>query len=97
MVRPTTSTQELIERVQALHREIAARQRELLDLLSQLEVREAWVDDGAHDMTQWTSMQLDVSRWKADRWLQAGRASPGRRPRHTRSSTATWASTRWSS
>ncbi len=77
MVRPTTSTQELIERVQALHREIAARQRELLDLLSQLEEREAWVDDGAHDMTQWTSMQLDVSRWKADRWLDAGRALPG--------------------
>ena len=24
---------------------------------------------GARDMVQWTSMQLDVSRWKAERWV----------------------------
>lgn len=68
------STQALIERVHELHREIAARQRALLETLTKLEEREAWVDDGAHDMAHWTAMQLDVSRWKADRWLGAGRA-----------------------
>jgi hypothetical protein len=71
---PADDTGTLIERVRTLHREIAARQRELLGLLAQLEQHEAWVDDGARDMAQWTSMQLDVSRWKADRWLGAGRA-----------------------
>lgn len=67
-------TKLLIERVQVLHREIAERQRELLETLALLEKREAWIDDGANDMAQWTAMNLDVSRWKAERWLGAGRA-----------------------
>jgi hypothetical protein len=67
-------TQLLITRIHTLHREIAARQREMLETLVQLETREAWIDNGAHDMTHWTAMQLDVSRWKAERWLGAGRA-----------------------
>ena len=71
-----TDTQDLIGRVQTLHREIAERQCELLEVLAQLETRQAWVEDGAHDMAQWTSMALDVSRWKADRLLGAGRALP---------------------
>ncbi|HJR98081.1 MAG TPA: DUF222 domain-containing protein [Actinomycetota bacterium] len=69
-----TRTEALIERVDRLHREIAARQRDLLETLARLESREAWVDDGARDMAQWTSINLDVSRWKAERWLGAGRA-----------------------
>jgi uncharacterized protein DUF222/HNH endonuclease len=73
-VEPSRSTETLIARVHTLRREIAERQRELLGLLADLERREAWADDGAHDMTQWTAMQLDVSRWKADRWVQAGKA-----------------------
>src|SRR4029079_7611088 len=71
-----TDTQDLIGRVQTLHREIAERQRELLEVLTQLETRQAWVEDDAHDMAQWTSMALDVSRWKADRMLGAARALP---------------------
>jgi hypothetical protein len=70
----TASTQALIQRVHTLHEEIAARQRDLLDTLAELEKREAWVEDGAYDMTHWTSLQLDISRWKAERWLGAGRA-----------------------
>jgi Domain of unknown function (DUF222)/HNH endonuclease len=74
-VAPTPrSTRTLIDRVHTLHREIAERQRELLATLAELETREAWLDDGAHDMAHWTAMQLDVSRWKADRWVAAGRA-----------------------
>jgi Domain of unknown function (DUF222)/HNH endonuclease len=64
----------LTDRVRSLHREIAARQRALLETLAQLEERRAWAEDGAYDMTHWTAMQLDVSRWKAERWLAAGRA-----------------------
>ncbi len=67
-------TELLTERVRALHREIAERQRELLETLALLEKCEAWIDDGANDMAQWTAMNLDVSRWKAERWLHAGRA-----------------------
>ena len=68
------STQALTERLHTLHREIAARQRELLGTLAELDVRGEWMDDGAHDMAHWTAMQLGVSRWKADRWVAAGRA-----------------------
>ena len=57
-----------------LHREIAQRQHALLGALAELERCEAWLDDGAPDMTQWTAMQLGISRWKADRWVAAGRA-----------------------
>jgi len=69
-------TDELVTRVHRLDRLIAKLQRRLLDTLSQLEAREAWLEDGAHDMTHWTAMQLGVSYWKADRWVAAGRALP---------------------
>jgi hypothetical protein len=69
--RPTDTLIALINR---LHVEIAQRQRALLDALAELERHEAWLEDGAPDMAQWTAMQLGVSRWKADRWVQAGRA-----------------------
>jgi hypothetical protein len=42
--------------------------------LTQLEEAEVWIEDGAHDMAHWTTMQLGISRWKAERWLSAGRA-----------------------
>ena len=44
----------------------------MLDCLAELETHEAWLDDGAHDMPHWVSMQLGVSRWKAERWVAAG-------------------------
>jgi len=62
----------LIARVHELKRAASAAQREMLDCLAQLEMHEAWLDDGAHDMPHWVSMQLGVSRWKAERWVAAG-------------------------
>ena len=67
-------TDTLTSRVQRLHRDISRLQRELLDRLTELEAAETWIDDGAHDMAHWTSMQLGISRWKAERWLSSGRA-----------------------
>lgn len=64
----------LIVRVHELDREIASRQRELLETLAELQTHEPWLEDGAHDMAHWTTMQLGISRWKAERWLNAGRA-----------------------
>jgi len=62
----------LIARVHELKRAASTAQREMLDCLAQLEMHEAWLDDGAHDMPHWVSMQLGVSRWKAERWVAAG-------------------------
>lgn len=62
----------MIARVHELKRAASAAQREMLDCLAQLEMHEAWLDDGAHDMPHWVSMQLGVSRWKAERWVAAG-------------------------
>jgi len=64
----------LTRRVHALHRTISAAQRQLLTCLGELETREAWLDDGAHDMSHWVSMQLGISYWKADRMVESGRA-----------------------
>lgn len=66
------STHQLIARVHELNRIVSAAQRELLPALAELDEREAWLDDGAHDMPHWVSMQLGVSRWKAERWVAAG-------------------------
>ncbi len=68
------STEALSSRVRRLHRDIARLQRELLDALTQLEEAEAWIEEGAHDMAHWTTMQLGISRWKSERWLTSGRA-----------------------
>src|SRR3954467_4990286 len=66
------STHQLIARVHELNRIVSAAQRELLPALAELDEREAWLDDGAHDMPHWVSMELGVSRWKAERWGAAG-------------------------
>jgi hypothetical protein len=64
----------LIARVHELNRVASAAEREMLDCVAELEAHEAWLDDGAHDMPHWVSMQLGVSRWKAERWVAAGTA-----------------------
>jgi hypothetical protein len=68
------SVETLITRVHELRRTISAAERELLSCLAQVETHERWLDDGAHDMAHWVSMQLGVSRWKAERWVSAGRS-----------------------
>jgi hypothetical protein len=64
----------LIARVHELNRVVSAAQREMLSCLAELETHEAWLDDGAYDMAHRVSMQLGVSRWKAERWVSAGAA-----------------------
>ena len=64
----------LIARVHELNLVVSSAQREMLSCLAELEQHESWLDDGAHDMPHWVSMQLGVSRWKAERWVAAGAA-----------------------
>lgn len=64
----------LIRRVRALHEGISRQQRELLATLAELDTRQAWESDGAHDMAHWTAMQLGVSSWKAHRWIASANA-----------------------
>ena len=63
----------MIDDVRRLHAKISRSQRELLVQLAALEAREAWLEDGARDMPHWVSMQLDISYWKASRWIAAGK------------------------
>src|SRR4051794_26737567 len=88
------SPHQLIARVHELNRIVSAAQRELLPALAELDEREAWLDDGAHDMPHWVSMQLGVSRWKAERWVAAGHRCLSFPRSRTPSSAATWVSTR---
>lgn len=64
----------LTSRIDRIHRDISRLQRELLEALVALEGTDSWEEDGAHDMAHWVTMQLGVSRWKAERWLASGRA-----------------------
>lgn len=70
----------LVDRVDALHAAICAKQSELLGALAELEgemePEDRWEDDGAHCMEHWTSMRLGMSYWKAERWHAAARVLP---------------------
>lgn len=64
----------LIQRIDALHRHIAAAQRELLRLILEADRRELWRDSGARDLPHWLSMRHHISHWKARRWIAAAHA-----------------------
>ena len=68
---PTTT---LIERAADRWRRISQAQRDLLDILAELERRDIWHDAGAHDMAHWVGNAFGLSRYRATRWLDAGRA-----------------------
>jgi hypothetical protein len=66
--------QELIEAVDASHREVSRVQRRLLGLLAEADRRAVWRDSGARDMAHWLSIRHGISQWKARRWLGAAHA-----------------------
>ena len=68
------SDEQLIERMDAAHQRISASQRELFDLIAAVDEREAWHEDGAHDMAHWLVMRYGISSWKAYRWIAAAKA-----------------------
>src|SRR5262249_42709435 len=68
------STASLIGRAAEAWRRISRSQRELLELLAALHRRGVWDDAGAHDMAHWVGNAFGLSRYRAARWLDAGRA-----------------------
>src|ERR687888_2297774 len=64
----------LIVGLDALHAKICASERDLLSLLAQADRKELWRNEGARDMAHWVQMHLQVSWWKADRWVRAAHA-----------------------
>ena len=68
---------ELMDGIDAVHRRIAADQRELLRLIAELDRRETWAHWGARDMAHWLWMRYGISQWKARRWIAAAHALDG--------------------
>jgi hypothetical protein len=65
---------ELLGRVDGAWVSVGRAHRELLDLLREVDRREAWRDQGAEDISHWVSLRYGVSSWKAARWVEAARA-----------------------
>ncbi len=72
-----------MQRVLRANEQVAHAQRELLAALATLEAgcpddpidcAEDWEVQGAHDAAHWISMALQVSYWRASRWLESARA-----------------------
>jgi hypothetical protein len=68
---PTTA---LIDRAADAWRSISTAQRDLLRILAELDRRDVWHDAGAHDMAHWVGNAFGLSRYRATRWLDAGRS-----------------------
>jgi Domain of unknown function (DUF222)/HNH endonuclease len=68
------STASLIERAADSWRRISSAQRMLLQVLTELDRRGIWHDAGAHDMAHWVGNAFGLSRYRASRWLDAGRS-----------------------
>ena len=46
----------------------------IVPLIVEVDRRELWKRDGAHDMAHWLWMRYGISDWKARRWIDAARA-----------------------
>jgi hypothetical protein len=74
VLRDDAQDDALIADLDSLHDRISSLQRELFELLVEVDRREVWRDDGAHDAAHWVSMRYGISWWKADRWIRAAHA-----------------------
>ena len=65
---------ELVDAVDAAHRETSRIQREMLGAIAEMDRLEIWRGSGARDMAQWLAIRQGISQWKARRWIAAGHA-----------------------
>lgn len=66
--------EQLIEALDAAHRETSRIQREMFDAIAEMDRREIWRGSGARDMAHWLAMRHGISQWKARRWIAAAHA-----------------------
>jgi hypothetical protein len=59
------------------HQVISSAQRQLFELIAEVDQRETWQGDGAHDMAHWLVIRYGISSWKAYRWIAAAHALEG--------------------
>jgi hypothetical protein len=69
-------SQQLISRIDAVHRRVSGAHRDLFFLIAEIDGCEAWRDAGARDMAHWLAMRYGISHWKARRWIAAAHALP---------------------
>jgi hypothetical protein len=63
---------ELVERMDIVHSNVAAGQRELFRLIVEAEEsgeESRWKADGARDLAHWLCMRYGITEWKAHRWI----------------------------
>jgi hypothetical protein len=72
-----STTDQLIEGLDALHARVSGAQRRLFTLIAEADRRQAWRDAGARDMAHWLSIRYGISWWKANRWIRAAHALEG--------------------
>ena len=68
---------ELEDRLDAVHAQICALQRELPSLIVELDRREAYKVDGARSMSDWVGFRLGVLDRTAREWCASGRSLEG--------------------
>jgi hypothetical protein len=72
--REERNDQELLDAVDASHREASRVLRELLGHIAEVDRRALWRGSGARDIAHWLSMRQGISQWKAQRWIAAAHA-----------------------
>jgi hypothetical protein len=68
------SDDEVVDALDASHREISESLRQLFRLIAEGDRRELWRGTGARDMAHWLGMRHGISQWKARRWISAAHA-----------------------
>ncbi|MBA2366022.1 MAG: DUF222 domain-containing protein [Actinobacteria bacterium] len=76
MQQQSSREAELIEGLHSLHFVLSVTHRKILTIVSELDERKLWRDEGCRDMAQWLSGQLGISAWIAARWVAASHAIP---------------------
>ena len=66
----------LVSAVDHVHRVISAAQRELFELIAEVDAAEIWREEGARDTAHWLGIRYGISYWKASRWIRAAHALP---------------------
>ncbi len=65
-----------IAALDAAHKDIGSSHARLFDAIRAAELDEAWVNDGCRDFASWLAARLNVSTYKARRYIAVAHALP---------------------